>query len=79
MVERVDMDGSGSIEFLEFLLLMGKILQETPSTDDLRSIFTGQHSFHLLTQLWLNSKYRGRQLYQYNEDDVFLSFDIFFF
>ena len=41
MVERVDMDGSGSIEFLEFLLLMGKILQETPSTDDLRSIFTG--------------------------------------
>ncbi|XP_023324128.1 calmodulin-2/4 [Eurytemora carolleeae] len=40
MVERVDMDGSGSIEFLEFLLLMGKILQETPSTDDLRSIFT---------------------------------------
>ena len=55
MVERVDMDGSGSIEFLEFLLLMGKILQETPSTDDLRSIFTGQHSFHLLTQLWLNS------------------------
>ena len=43
MVERVDMDGSGSIEFLEFLLLMGKILQDTPSTDDLRSIFTGQH------------------------------------
>ena len=27
MVDRVDTDGSGTIEFMEFLILMGKILQ----------------------------------------------------
>ena len=30
MVEDVDSDGSGSIEFLEFLLLMGGILKDVP-------------------------------------------------
>jgi Ca2+-binding EF-hand superfamily protein len=42
MVENVDTDGSGSIEFLEFLLLMGKILNDSPNQEDLRNIFTGQ-------------------------------------
>jgi Ca2+-binding EF-hand superfamily protein len=41
MVENVDTDGSGSIEFLEFLLLMGKILNDSPNQEDLRNIFTG--------------------------------------
>ncbi len=42
MVENVDTDGSGSIEFLEFLLLMGKILNDSPNQEDLRNIFTRQ-------------------------------------
>ena len=32
MVENVDTDGSGSIEFMEFLLLMGRILNDSPLT-----------------------------------------------
>ena len=41
MVDQVDVDGSGSIEFLEFLLLMGKMNKETPTDSDLREIFKG--------------------------------------
>ena len=41
MVEDVDSDGSGSIEFLEFLLLMGGILKDVPTDLDLRDAFTG--------------------------------------
>merc|ERR1711909_197127 len=40
MVDQVDSDGSGSIEFLEFLLLMGKILKDVPTDADLRDVFT---------------------------------------
>jgi len=40
MVDEVDSDGSGSIEFLEFLLLMGKILKDVPTDADLRDVFT---------------------------------------
>ena len=43
MVEEVDSDGSGSIEFLEFLLLMGGILKDVPTDMDLRDAFTGSH------------------------------------
>ena len=43
MVEEVDSDGSGSIEFLEFLLLMGGILKDVPTDMDLRDAFTGCH------------------------------------
>ena len=39
---QVDSDGSGSIEFLEFLLLMGKILKDVPTDADLRDVFTGK-------------------------------------
>ena len=39
---KVDSDGSGSIEFLEFLLLMGRILKDVPTDADLRDVFTGQ-------------------------------------
>ena len=42
MVENVDTDGSGSIEFMEFLLLMGRILNDSPNQEDLRNIFTGR-------------------------------------
>ena len=42
MVEDVDSDGSGSIEFLEFLLLMGGILKDVPTDLDLRDAFTGE-------------------------------------
>ena len=42
MVEDVDSDGSGSIEFLEFLLLMGGILKDVPTDLDLRDAFTGK-------------------------------------
>ena len=41
---QVDSDGSGSIEFLEFLLLMGNILKDVPTDADLRDIFTGNIS-----------------------------------
>merc|ERR1711884_981429 len=40
MVDEVDSDGSGSIEFLEFLLLMGRILKDVPTDADLRDVFT---------------------------------------
>ena len=46
---QVDSDGSGSIEFLEFLLLMGRILKDVPTDADLRDVFTGN----------LNRKNRG--------------------
>ena len=46
---QVDSDGSGSIEFLEFLLLMGRILKDVPTDADLRDVFTGK----------LNRKNRG--------------------
>ena len=39
---QVDSDGSGSIEFLEFLLLMGRILKDVPTDADLRDVFTGK-------------------------------------
>ena len=39
----MDSDGSGSIEFLEFLLLMGRILKDVPTDADLRDVFTGHH------------------------------------
>ena len=39
---QVDSDGSGSIEFLEFLLLMGRILKDVPTDADLRDVFTGE-------------------------------------
>ena len=42
MMMKVDSDGSGSIEFLEFLLLMGRILKDVPTDADLRDVFTGQ-------------------------------------
>jgi hypothetical protein len=42
MVDQVDSDGSGSIEFLEFLLLMGGILKDVPTDLDLRDAFTGE-------------------------------------
>ena len=42
MMVKVDSDGSGSIEFLEFLLLMGRILKDVPTDADLRDVFTGQ-------------------------------------
>ena len=38
----MDSDGSGSIEFLEFLLLMGRILKDVPTDADLRDVFTGK-------------------------------------
>ena len=41
---QVDSDGSGSIEFLEFLLLMGRILKDVPTDADLRDVFTGKFS-----------------------------------
>ncbi|XP_023326248.1 calmodulin isoform X2 [Eurytemora carolleeae] len=40
MVDQVDNDASGSIEFLEFLLLMGNIMRDQPSEADLRDVFT---------------------------------------
>ena len=40
---QVDSDGSGSIEFLEFLLLMGRILKDVPTDADLRDVFTGEY------------------------------------
>ena len=48
---QVDSDGSGSIEFLEFLLLMGRILKDVPTDADLRDVFTGK----------LNRKNQGGQ------------------
>ena len=42
LMMKVDSDGSGSIEFLEFLLLMGRILKDVPTDADLRDVFTGQ-------------------------------------
>lgn len=47
MVEEVDSDGSGSIEFLEFLLLMGGILKDVPTDLDLRDAFTGKRTERL--------------------------------
>ena len=45
---QVDSDGSGSIEFLEFLLLMGRILKDVPTDADLRDVFTGEVDIYLV-------------------------------
>ena len=45
---QVDSDGSGSIEFLEFLLLMGRILKDVPTDADLRDVFTGESDIYLV-------------------------------
>ena len=44
MVDQVDVDGSGSIEFLEFLLLMGRMIKDIPNDNDLRDIFVGENN-----------------------------------
>ena len=44
MVDQVDVDGSGSIEFLEFLLLMGRMIKDIPSDNDLRDVFVGENN-----------------------------------
>ena len=40
MIEEVDRDGSGSIEFSEFLLLMDKAEKEKWSKKELKQVFT---------------------------------------
>ena len=61
MVENVDTDGSGSIEFMEFLLLMGRILNDSPNQEDLRNIFTGREIERG------NKEYRARETDRYED------------
>ena len=60
MVDQVDADGSGSIEFLEFLLLMGRMIKDIPSDNDLRDIFVGKF-FCLFWKLKFNNENVSKQ------------------
>ena len=53
---QVDSDGSGSIEFLEFLLLMGRILKDVPTDADLRDVFTGKLNVKACKKFWTSDR-----------------------
>jgi len=54
MINEVDVDGSGSIEFDEFLIMMAKKIKENEQSNDIRCQFHQKflHVFFIRTSFW---------------------------
>ena len=55
MINEVDIDGNGTIEFAEFLGMMAKKMKESDGEEELREAFrVSNHQFSLKKIFWKN-------------------------